>query len=181
MTGDGQQPEVLLNTHEIDLQTTYIGVPVVRKLTMRNPTQFPVPFSWQDVKSQGNRGCYLTNILDLTLVFSPPSGVLEGKATLEVSFEFTGHKKTNGSLQLLILCNSSELLRPTGFELHTTIEGLKVSYGISTDGAEPKWRKSTEVTELLNFGEIPLFSKRSLYLLGLLYKLDNVKLCFLEE
>ena len=138
LRGEVQAPKVYLDTTELNLGTTYIGVPVVRTVKLKNLSNLATQYKWE--RPLGDATAF-------NFTFSPAAGELSEKQELEVTFTFNA--KSSGVLNEFFCCHLFGMPKPVGFELKATVKGLVVAYEALEEGqtAPPplgKVRRSTK-------------------------------------
>jgi len=166
--GEVQAPKVYLDVSELAVGTCYVGVPIMRTLTLRNLSNLATNFSWGRCLGDAPTGYAFS--------FSPAAGTIGEKANLKVAFTFT--PKSPGVLSELFACECFGIPDPIGFELKAAVRGVVVSFEALAPGAvppkplgkpsDPQFTGAGQVPTArkppkFNFGDnVPLFERRTL-------------------
>ena len=127
--GEVQAPKVFLDVSSVDLGHTYIGVPVQRTFRLTNLSNLPAYFNWDEPARHGKNA--ETVARNWQTAFTPASGTLASKATLDVTFTFTARRP--GRVDALFSCDIEGMSYPLGFGLVSMAKGLVVTYDLVSD------------------------------------------------
>jgi len=112
-----QSPKVYLDKCELALGVTYVDVPVVRYVTMKNLSNLDTKFKWE--RPAGPTPSFAVD-------FAPASGTLSSKETLEVKITYTA--RTPGMIDDVFACRVFGMATALGFSLKTISKGVVVGY-----------------------------------------------------
>lgn len=110
-------PAAALDVSRVDLGDSFLTVPVERTVTIRNLTQLPAEFRWQQEVLGVPAGA-------ITVAVSPAEGTLGPGESLALTARFV--PLTLGRWAGIVACDVAGAARPIGFELVTEIKGLEV-------------------------------------------------------
>jgi len=141
-----QSPKVYLNTHELNLGVTYVDVPVVRRVVLKNLSNLNTKFKWE--RPAGATPSF-------TVEFEPPGGTLSSKETREVKVTYTA--KTPGMIDDVFACRIFGMAMPLGFSLKTISKGVVVGYERLQEGQNaPEPLCSSDAPQFLgNVEDVP--------------------------
>ena len=122
--GEIQSPQVHVDKTELALGVTYVGVPVVRYVTLQNLSNLDTKFKWE--RPAGSTPSF-------TVAFEPQAGSLTSKQTLPIKVTYTSH--VPGTVEDVYACRISGMPSPLGFALKTVSKGVVVGYEILSSGA----------------------------------------------
>ncbi|XRB18068.1 flagellar associated protein [Pseudoscourfieldia marina] len=116
-------PRVAIDESVVDLNVSFVGVPVTRKMVLQNLTKLPAKFQW-DPKTLGAT----KHLVDIEIV--PNKGIIApaGKRNLTVTFL----PKEAGFADIIAACDVVGMAKPLGFRLKTEVKGLVIAYSIIT-------------------------------------------------
>mmetsp|Transcript_28938 Transcript_28938/g.67308 ORF Transcript_28938/g.67308 Transcript_28938/m.67308 type:complete len:2187 (+) Transcript_28938:98-6658(+) len=167
LRGEVQSPKVHLNTTHIAWGTCFVGVPVVRTVTLTNLSNLSTKFKWE-------RPMGIPTAFDLK--FEPAEGAMAEKESLEIKLTFTaGH---TGVIDELFACVIFGMPRPLGFSMKASAKGVVVAYENLPDATpappplgapkDPQYLGSEPLPQAgampkLFFGDtVPLFERRTM-------------------
>jgi hypothetical protein len=90
----------------------------------------PAHFSWDEPARHGKNADVVARTWHTE--FSPNSGVLSSKASMDVQFTFTARRP--GRIDALFACDVEGMAYPLGFTLTAMAKGLVVTYEVVGDG-----------------------------------------------
>jgi len=133
-------PKVCLNTNEMELGTTYLGVKERREIVVRNLSMLPTHVSWCVVQGDG-----------LDIAFAPDDAVLGPAEERTMSIVFEPNR--SGPLSALLMCQVEGMDMPLGLSVETVVATLEIEYSI-------RGEQQQELDQLqIKFGNnVPVFS-----------------------
>eukprot|EP00163_Fabomonas_tropica_P026970 TRINITY_DN50_c0_g1_i1.p1 TRINITY_DN50_c0_g1~~TRINITY_DN50_c0_g1_i1.p1 ORF type:complete len:1698 (+),score=359.61 TRINITY_DN50_c0_g1_i1:1484-6577(+) len=150
LTATARAAHVCLNRLSVDFGVTYVDVPSVQVVTLKNLTLFATPFAWDVQAMQSDR---------YTLTCEPSSGVVDPRGYTEVKFTLVPH--FTGDISTVIPCDVQGMDMPLGFELQAAVKGFEVQYSLEPEHSDQKAVKSSSVS--LDFGDdVDIFDTKSL-------------------
>lgn len=120
-----QAPQVYIKETVIELGTIYIGVAVTKIIHLINISNLVTSFEFH-CESESDE-------FDYKII--PEKGELSEKQEIEVKLIYT--PKVQGYINGLFSCDCSGIIYPLGFETHSTVRGLIVSYNIIESNTPP--------------------------------------------
>lgn len=166
--GEVQSPKVYLDKTELSLGVTYVDVPVVRYVTLKNLSNLDTKFKWE--RPAGSSPSFHVE-------FEPKEGELSSKQVLEVKVTYTA--KLPGMIDDAYACRIYGMPMPLGFSLKTISKGVVVGYERLEEGDKvpeplcppdaPQFLGDPEdvpqpgpVPKMHIAGEVPLFTRRNM-------------------
>ena len=155
-----------LDKQELSLGVTYVDVPVVRTVVLKNLSNLDTKFKWE--RPAGATPSF-------NVEFTPPSGTLSSKETREVKVTYTA--KTPGMIDDVFACRIYGMTMPLGFVLKTISKGVVVGYErLKSEDSVPKPLCSSDAPQFEGnvedvptpeapplmhiFGDTPLFERK---------------------
>jgi len=121
--GEVQSPKVYLDKTELSLGVTYVDVPVVRYVTLKNLSNLDTKFKWE--RPAGTSPSFHVD-------FEPKEGELGSKQVLQVKMTYTA--KLPGMIDDVYACRIYGMPMPLGFSLKTISKGVVVGYELLEEG-----------------------------------------------
>jgi hypothetical protein len=166
--GEVQSPKVYLDKTELSLGVTYVDVPVVRYVTLKNLSNLDTKFKWE--RPAGTSPSFHVE-------FEPKEGELSSKQELEVKVTYTA--KLPGMIDDVYACRVYGMTLPLGFSLKTISKGVVVGYELLEEGqpvpeplcppdapqflGDPEDVPQPDAPPKLHIaGDVPLFTRRNI-------------------
>ena len=163
-----QSPKVYLDKTELNLGVTYVDVPVVRHVTLKNLSNLDTKYKFE--RPAGTSPAF-------NVEFDPPSGFLSSKQVLEVKVTYVA--KSPGMIDDVYGCRIFGMTTPLGFSLKTISKGVVVGYErLEDDAPVPKPLCTPDAPQFIGdldsipqpqpppklhvAGEIALFTRRTI-------------------
>jgi len=140
-----QQPKICLNVSSMDLGTTYLGVWHKRRVMVQNLSMLPTHFDWESIIDEG-----------LEIDIQPRGATLKPAEIMPVTIGFKPY--VAGPISALLGCSLEGAICPLGLGIETTVDCLKVEYGVKESNTDST--KGDEV--VVDFGdEVQIFKAQT--------------------